>query len=509
MNANLFALIAARMPQDRDRLLLETETGRRLTFRDLEETTARYAGLMRELGAKPGDRIAAQVDKSVESLLLYLACLRAGMAYLPLNTAYRESEIEYFLADAEPVIFVHSPRDASWIDPISTRLGIPHRLTMGLVEAYKQEDTDWDARAAKAMPFDGVETRAGDDLAAILYTSGTTGRSKGAMISHRNLSSNAETLHRYWGFRPDDVLLHALPLFHVHGLFVAANTILLNGGRMIFHTKFDAAEVIPALVHCTLFMGVPTYYTRLLAEKSFDRDACRNMRLFISGSAPLLAETFLQFRDRTGHTILERYGMTETGMNTSNPLSGERRGGTVGFPLPGINVRVVDDALVPCPPGAVGHIQVKGPNVLPGYWRMPDKTREEFTGDGFFKTGDLGIVDAEGYISIVGRSKDLVISGGYNVYPKEVELLLDEQDGVAESAVFGLPHPDFGEAVAAAVVVKPGALTDEATLIGNLKGKLAGFKLPKRLFFVEELPRNAMGKVQKNELRQRYNGSFR
>ena len=509
MNENLFARIQARMPQDRGRLLLETDNGRQLTFRDVEAITARYAGLMRELGAKPGDRLAAQVDKSVESLLLYLACLRAGVAFLPLNTAYRESEIEYFLADAEPVILVHSPRDAGWIAPICARLGISHRFTMGLSDGDRKAESDWDMRANGALPFEGVEVRTGDDLAAILYTSGTTGRSKGAMISHRNLSSNAETLHRYWGFRPDDVLLHALPLFHVHGLFVAANTILLNGGRMIFHHKFDAAAVIPALVRSTVFMGVPTYYTRLLAEKSFNRDACRNMRLFISGSAPLLAETFHQFRDRSGHTILERYGMTETGMNTSNPLAGERRGGTVGLPLPGIHVRVVDDTLAACPPGAVGQIQVKGPNVLPGYWRMPDKTREEFTADGFFKTGDLGIVDAEGYISIVGRSKDLVISGGYNIYPKEVELLLDVQEGVVESAVFGLPHPDFGEAVAAALVMKPGAATDEAALLGALKGKLANFKVPKRLFIVDELPRNTMGKVQKNELRQRYDGTFR
>ncbi|MBI3715512.1 MAG: malonyl-CoA synthase [Betaproteobacteria bacterium] len=509
MNENLFARIQARMPQDRSRLLLETDSGRRLTFREMEEITARYAGLMRDLGAKPGDRLAAQVDKSVESLLLYLACLRAGVAYLPLNTAYRESEIEYFLADAEPIIFVHSPRDASWVAPICARFGVVHRFTMGTAEADRDAEIDWASRASAAMPFDGVEIRGGDDLAAILYTSGTTGRSKGAMVSHRNLSSNAETLHRYWGFRPDDVLLHALPLFHVHGLFVAANTILLNGGRMIFHHKFDAAAVVPDLVRSTVFMGVPTYYTRLLAEKTFDRDACRNMRLFISGSAPLLAETFHQFRDRSDHTILERYGMTETGMNTSNPLSGERRGGTVGLPLPGIEVRVVKDALAACPPGAVGQIQVKGPNVLPGYWRMPDKTREEFTADGFFKTGDLGIADAEGYISIAGRSKDLVISGGYNIYPKEVELLLDVQEGVVESAVFGLPHPDFGEAVAAALVMKPGVAADEAALIGALKGKLANFKLPKRLFIVDELPRNTMGKVQKNELRLRYDATFR
>ncbi len=508
MNENLFARISARFPQDRSRIVLETDAGREVSFAELDDTTARYAALIRELGAKPGERVAVQVEKSVEALFLYLACLRAGTVYLPLNSAYCEGEIDYFLADAEPKILVHAAKDESWVAPICENLGVAHRFTLDVVESQSDPQRSWNARARLMAPQADVEARSAGDLAAILYTSGTTGRSKGAMITHGNLVSNAETLHAYWGFRPDDVLLHALPLFHVHGLFVAANTILLNGGKMIFHHKFDAKAAIAALAKATVFMGVPTYYTRLLGSEDFGREHCRNMRLFISGSAPLLAETFHEFGERTGHTILERYGMTETGMNTSNPLNGERRGGTVGFALPGVQVRVVDDALQPCAAGAVGHIQVNGPNVLPGYWRLPEKNAEEFTADGFFKTGDLGCVDADGYISIVGRSKDLVITGGYNVYPKEVELLLDEMEGVVESAVFGLPHPDFGEAVAAAVVADPGAAAEESQLIAALKGKLANFKVPKRIFVLEELPRNTMGKVQKKELRERFARTF-
>ncbi len=506
MNANLYALFQERFAVDPSRVLLEVG-GTSLTAAQLEERTARYAGLIRALGVAPGDRIAVQVEKSVNALILYLACLRAGAVYLPLNSAYREGEIEYFLGDAEPKIFVHAARNESWCAPICAKLGIVHRYTLD-PEAAEGEHT-WNVHAAKAEPWSGVEERGEQDLAAILYTSGTTGRSKGAMITHGNLGSNALTLHRYWGFQPDDVLLHALPLFHVHGLFVAANTILLNGGRMIFHNKFDAQAVMKDLPRATVFMGVPTFYTRLLAEPAFNREFCKDMRLFISGSAPLLAETFHEFRERTGHTILERYGMTETGMNTSNPLIGERRGGTVGFALPNVDVRVVDEALHPCRPGEVGNIQVKGPNVLPGYWRMPEKTLEEFTPDGYFKTGDLGSVDRDGYISIVGRSKDLVISGGYNVYPKEIELLLDEFEEIAESAVFGLPHPDFGEAVAAAVVASKGAAWHEDKILAVLKAKLANFKVPKRIFLVDELPRNTMGKVQKNELRKRYEGTFK
>jgi malonyl-CoA/methylmalonyl-CoA synthetase len=511
MNDNLFALFHARFPADRGRIFLETERGEAIDFATLDELVARHAGFVRSLGVAPGERVAVQVEKSVEALVLYLACLRAGVIYLPLNSAYRESEIAYFLGDAEPRIFVHAARDENWAAPLCESLGIRHRFTM---DAGKRDveigsgSRVWAENARKAAPMLEIENRRADDLAAILYTSGTTGRSKGAMITHGNLSSNALTLHSYWGFRPDDVLVHALPLFHVHGLFVAANTILLNGGKMLFHTRFDPKTVIAALPRATVFMGVPTFYTRLLGEAGFDASCCRHMRLFVSGSAPLLTETFHAFQARTGHTILERYGMTETGMNTSNPLAGERRAGTVGFPLPGVDVRVVDDEQKASATGTIGHIQVKGPNVLPGYWRMPEKTRDEFTHDGFFKTGDMGLFDKDGYLSIVGRSKDLVISGGYNVYPKEIEMLLDEFEGVVESAVIGLPHPDFGEAVAAVLVQKPGVVIDESAVIAQLKGKLANFKVPKRVFVVDDLPRNTMGKVQKNELRKRFASTF-
>lgn len=506
MNENLYALFHSRFPADKSRPFLETESGRVITVGELEDTAAHYAGYIRALGVAPGERVAVQVEKSPEALILYLACLRAGVIYLPLNSAYREGEIAYFLGDAEPKIFIHSSRDSSWVDPICTRLGVAHRFTLN-----EDGRGSWAENASKAAPMLEVVPRSADDLAAILYTSGTTGRSKGAMITHRNLSSNALVLHKYWGFKPDDVLLHVLPLFHVHGLFVAAHCVLLNGGRMIFHNKFDAKAAIAALPRATVFMGVPTLYVRLLAEAAFGQSLCTHMRLFVSGSAPLLAETFNEFQMRTGQTILERYGMTETGMITSNPLEGapaSRRGGTVGLPLPGVTVRVLNDDGSIAKAGEIGNIQVKGDNVLPGYWRLPEKNKEEFTPDGFFKTGDVGLIGADGYVSIVGRSKDLVITGGYNVYPKEIELLIDEMPGVMESAVIGLSHADFGEAVAAVVVAKPGQVLDENEIIKALKAKLANFKVPKRVFIVADLPRNTMGKVQKNELRKQYAGTF-
>ena len=511
MNQNLYALLAGKFTQN-DAVAIETAGGAKFTYGDLARIVAHYAGHIRALDVKPGDRVAVQVEKSPEALFLYLACLKAGATYLPLNSAYQESEVDYFLGDAEPLIFVHQPRSAAWAATLCEKRGIAHRYllpTEGEVVNLQQIRASWHENAMKASPMLDIEQRDDNDLAAILYTSGTTGRSKGAMITHGNLSSNAQTLHATWGFKSGDVLLHALPLFHVHGLFVACHTALLNGSKMIFHAKFDARAAIEALPGATVFMGVPTMYVRLLAEPAFTTVACRNIRLFISGSAPLLAETFHAFRERTGHTILERYGMTETGMITSNPLDGDRRGGTVGFPLPGVSVRVVNDDGNPCAAGKVGHLQVNGPNVLPGYWRLPEKNKDEFTADGYFKTGDVGKIDADGYVSIVGRSKDLVISGGYNVYPKEIEMLIDEMEGVAESAVIGLPHPDFGEAVAAVVVLKPGsAQPSEASLITALKGKLAAFKVPKRVFIVVDLPRNAMGKVQKNELRKQYASTF-
>ena len=511
---NLFALFQSRFPADQTATVLETELGRAVTFAELEDTTARYAASLVALGVSPGDRVAVQVEKSVDAAMLYLACLRAGAVYLPLNTAYREGEIRYFLGDATPQMFVHASKDTAWVAPICAALKVPHRFTMDADDVdvdtkLKAGSADWSKNASKCPPMLGFQHRDDDDLACILYTSGTTGRSKGAMLTHRNLSSNALALHRIWGFQANDVLLHTLPLFHVHGLFVALNTILLNGGRIIFHTRFDAAATIRAMQRATVFMGVPTYYTRLLAEASFDHACCEHMRLFVCGSAPLPAETFTEFQSRTGHTILERYGMTETGMITSNPLHAERRAGTVGFALPGIDVRVaLDDGSV-ARADEIGHIQLKGPNVLAGYWQMPDKTAQEFTPDGYFKTGDMGTFSVDGYLSIVGRSKDLVISGGYNVYPKEIELLLDTIEGVAESAVIGLPHPDFGEAVAAVVVGQPKAALEESAIISTLKVQLANFKVPKRVFVVDELPRNAMGKVQKNLLRQQYGDTFK
>jgi malonyl-CoA/methylmalonyl-CoA synthetase len=500
MNANLYALFAARFPKDHTALFLETDSGERYCYADLERETARLASYLTGLGIARGERIAVQVEKSPQALFLYLACLRAGLVYLPLNSAYQEGEVSYFLENAGPKVVVAQPKSMRWLRPIADRLGIEH--VFSLDEDGQGTLTDGAAKAASR--FVTVDSTA-NDLAAILYTSGTTGRSKGAMITHRNLSSNAEVLHRFWGFEPQDVLLHSLPLFHVHGLFVACHCVLMNGSGMIFHRKFDANAVLRDLPRATVFMGVPTYYTRLLGEAGFDREACRHMRLFISGSAPLLSETFSAFQRRTGHAILERYGMTETGMLTSNPLDAEHIGGTVGVALPGVSVRIVDDENRELPADEVGHIQVKGENVLSGYWCMPEKNKEEFTSDGYFRTGDMGKVDAKGYFSIVGRSKDLVICGGYNVYPKEIELLIDELPDVVESAVIGLPHPDFGEAVVAVVVPKVGGngLTEEA-VIASLRQRLANFKVPKRVYFVADLPRNAMGKVQKNELRKRF-----
>ena len=511
MNANLYALLQSRFPQDRSQAVIETISGKAYSYAMLEETTARYAGFIKALGVTPGDRIAVQVEKSPEALFLYLACLQSGAVFLPLNSAYQQGEVDYFLGDATPKVVVHQPKSEAWMHALCTRHGITHRFTLAedTGAEIEQERGSWHENAQKAAPMLEIANREPDDVATILYTSGTTGRSKGAMITHRNLSSNALTLHAFWGFKPGDILLHALPIFHVHGLFVACHTALLNGSKMIFHPKFEARAAMSALSRASVFMGVPTMYVRLLAEPDFSTETCANIRLFISGSAPLLAETFHRFFERTGHIILERYGMTETGMITSNPLLGERRGGTVGLPLPGVALRVVDDAGRACPAGEIGNLQVKGDNVLPGYWQMPDKNTEEFTDDGYFKTGDVGKIEIDGYVSIVGRSKDLVISGGYNVYPKEIELLLDEIDGVAESAVIGLPHPDFGEAVAAVIVKKPAAALLEADVMAAIKDKLASFKLPKRVFLVDDLPRNAMGKVQKSTLRDRYADTFK
>ncbi|MBI3452675.1 MAG: malonyl-CoA synthase [Rhodospirillales bacterium] len=503
MNASLFSLFQSRFPADVTRPFIETEDGKIRNYAELDAVSARFANLLVRLGVKKGDRVAVQVEKSPEAIFLYLACLRAGAVYLPLNIAYQKGEIEYFLGDAEPQVMVCRPETVDWIGEIAARKEVPHVLTLDqagggtLIERSKDMKPDFTTVPVK-----------GDDLAAILYTSGTTGRSKGAMMSHGNLAANALTLHRVWGFGPGDVLLHALPIFHTHGLFVAINCVLLNGTGMLFMPRFDADTAIRLLPRATMFMGVPTFYVRLLAHAEFARDIVRRMRLFIAGSAPLLTETFNAFRERTGHTILERYGMTETGMLTSNPLDGDRLAGSCGMPLPDLELRVADDAGKAVAVGEIGVIEVRGPNVFGGYWRMPDKTRAEFRPDGFFITGDVGKIDAHGYVYIVGRAKDLIISGGFNVYPKEIEDYIDRIDGVVESAVIGIPHPDFGEGVVAVIKQRPGGSPTADSIAQRLKGELANFKLPKRIYFLDELPRNAMGKVQKNVLRDRYKDAF-
>lgn len=502
MNQNLYALLSSNFPRDPAAPCMILPDGRVWTYGDIGRATGRIANLIVALGLKPGDRVAAQVEKTPEALVLYLAAIRAGMVFLPLNPAYQRHELEYFLGDAKPGLFVCRPQTRPLADELAAKAGVANVLELG----DDGRGSLIDAAAPQADRFSTVARESGD-LAAILYTSGTTGRSKGAMLSHGNLAHNAQTLHDYWHFQPGDVLLHMLPIFHVHGLFVACHCVLLNGSAMFFEPKFDAARAMKLLPEATVMMGVPTFYVRLLLDPGFGRQTCRNIRLFVSGSAPLLKETFDEFKLRTGHTILERYGMTEGGMFTSNPYDGERRGGTVGFPLPGTALRIVSAGGTAVKTGVVGSIQVKGDNVFVGYWGMPEKTKEEFTDDGFFKTGDMGSWDADFYVTISGRSKDLVITGGLNVYPKEIEELLDAMPGVVESAVIGLPHPDFGEAVSAVVVRQKnpaGAALTESGIIAAIKDKLANFKVPKWVYLVDDLPRNAMGKVQKNVLRQTY-----
>jgi len=480
------------------------EDGRRFSYGDVEDVSGRFANVLVKLGVKPGDRVAVQVPKSIEAVMLYLAVVRAGAVFLPLNTGYTPAEIEYFLDNATPRIFVCDPKKRADYEDLTTRLGIGLE-TMGVWQNHETSAGSLnDAGLAASTAFQTV-ARESDDLAAILYTSGTTGRSKGAMLTHANLLSNAQTLIDVWRFTKDDVLLHALPIFHTHGLFVATNVTLAAGASLIFLPAFSAETIIANMPQATSMMGVPTFYTRLLDDPAFTGDLVKHMRLFVSGSAPLLAETHVQFEERTGHRILERYGMTETNMNTSNPYDGERRAGTVGFPLPGVDLRIVDaETGKTLPQGEIGIIEVKGPNVFAGYWQMPEKTREEFRDDGFFITGDVGVIDTDGYVQIVGRSKDLIISGGYNIYPKELELLLDEEAGVLESAVIGVPHADFGEGVVAVLVPKPGAKLEEAAILDSIKPKIARFKQPKRVVILDELPRNTMGKVQKNVLRDAY-----
>jgi len=508
MNANLFTIIRAAMPDDLERPFAWLPDGRIYRYQDVLDVSARFANVLVGLGVKPGDRVAVQVEKSIEALMLYLATIRAGAVFLPLNTAYTPAEVEYFLGDSEPRLFVCDPERAPALQPLADKAGAALE-TLGV---WQSRDMSAGSLADKGLEaqvrFEDVP-RGGDDLAAILYTSGTTGRSKGAMLTHDNLSSNAEVLVDTWRFTATDVLLHALPIYHTHGLFVACNVMLLAGGSMLFLPKFDADEVIRLLPRATAMMGVPTFYARLLARTGFTREVVAHMRLFISGSAPLLAETHAEFKRRTGHAILERYGMTETGMNTSNPYDGERIAGTVGLPLPGTEIRVADaDTGAILKTGEIGILEVKGPNVFKGYWRMPEKTAAEFRDDGFFITGDIGLIDEKGYVHIVGRAKDLIISGGFNVYPKEVETLIDALPGIVESAVIGVPHPDFGEGVAAVVVRRPDAEICEKDILAGLSDQIAKFKQPKRVFLVDSLPRNAMGKVQKTVLRERYADIF-
>jgi len=496
-NANLYALLSRRFADKANTVAIETLDGRQVNYAELDRAAAQFANRLLALGAQPGDRVAVQVDKSPEALCLYLGCVRAGLIYLPLNTGYPPRELEHFFRDAGPRVVVCRPQDHEMVAGLAGDCGVDETVTLGIAG-------DGSLMAA-GDPGDAFETfpSRDDDVAAILYTSGTTGKPKGAALTHRNLGSNAETLHASWGFRDGDVLLHALPLFHTHGLFVACHCSLLNATPMLLLPRFDAEQVVALMPRASVFMGVPTFYTRLLANPDFGRGVCEHMRLFVSGSAPMLEQTHHDFTERTGHRILERYGMTECGMSTSNPLDGERKVGTVGPPLPGVSLRVVDDAGNAVATGEIGQIEFKGPNVFQGYWRMPEKTADDFTADGYFRSGDLGTLDEDGYVSIVGRDKDLIISGGYNVYPKEVEICIDGLDNVEESAVIGVPDTDFGERVLA-VVVPRGAAPSEEEIITALRPMLAAYKLPKQVAVADELPRNAMGKVQKNVLRDRY-----
>jgi malonyl-CoA/methylmalonyl-CoA synthetase len=529
MNHNLYCALRAGFPSDFDRTAIEccvtepADTPLHYTWRDLDRGSAMLANLLQSLGLPANARVLVQTDKSVEALVLYLAVLRAGLVYVPLNSAYQADELTYFVANAEPAVVVCAPRDFGWVSKIAFRAGTQHVYTLG-----DDRSGSLLQRAAHHADSQVPVQRTATDVASIVYTSGTTGRSKGAMLSHGNLVTNAQVLQALWGWRADtgvphgdhrngcgDVLVHALPLFHVHGLFVAAHGALLNGSKMLWFAKFDARAVAARLPDASVFMGVPTMYVRLLAEPSFTAEACRHMRLFISGSAPLLAETHRQFARRSGHTILERYGMSETVMLTSNPYAAvagaphtARIAGTVGFALPGVDLRIAGDTGSRAEPGQIGAVEVRGPSIFQGYWRMPEKTAEDFTADGWFKTGDVGQLDAHGRLTLIGRSKDLVISGGYNVYPAEVEGYLNELAGIEESAVIGVPHADFGEAVVAVVVAVPGARIDATACIAALKERIAAFKVPKQIIVIDQLPRNAMGKVQKARLRDEHRAMF-
>ena len=499
---NLFAQFVRHFPNDDSASLLHLADGSQLCYRDALEESARIANYLSSIGLKPGDRVTVQAPKTPMTLWLYLACLRSGLIFHPLNDAYMAEELKYFIEDAEPSLVVCAPTKLELFQTLCDR----HKTKVVTVEESGAGSLK-DASTDSAISFETIPV---DDngVAVLLYSSGTTGKPKGAMITHANLAANIGTLVAAWAFKSDDRLLHALPTYHAHGLFVGVGCVLMSGASMSYLPAFDPAQIVDLLPAASVMMGVPTYYTRLLNNPKFERSICRNMRLFISGSAPLRAETFEEFRSRTGHEILERYGLTETCMNAANPLRGERRSGSVGLALPGIRIRVADDRDRPLTSGQIGEVQVNGPNVFRGYWRMPQKTSEAFTQDGFFRTGDKGVLDNDGYLTIVGRGKDMIISGGLNVYPKEVESVIDELPCVAESAVIGVPHEDFGEAVVAVIVPEEERCPEEQTIIAELRERLANFKLPKRVFQVDELPRNTMGKVQKNVLRETYSQAF-
>ena len=501
--ANLYTKLQAGFPHDPDRIFATLRDGRAIRYAELEQASGRYATLLVSLGVQPGDRVAVQVPKSIDMLMLYLACLRARAVFLPLNPAYTSGELDYFMRDARPTLFVCDPAHVDAIRGLAKAADVARVETLG-----EDGQGTLPALAAECAADFATVDCADEDLAAILYTSGTTGRSKGAMLSHGNLASNALTVKDCWRFTGDDVLLHALPIFHTHGLFVATNVVLASGGSMIFQSAFDARDVLDALPRATAMMGVPTFYIRLLKEARFTRALVTHMRLFISGSAPLSADIHREFSVRTGHAILERYGMTETNMNTSNPYDGDRIAGTVGLPLPGVSIRIADpETGAVLPQGVIGVIEIAGPNVFQGYWQMPEKTASEFR-DGYFISGDLGLIGPNGYVSIVGRAKDLIISGGYNVYPAEVETALDELPQVRESAVIGVPHGDMGEGIVAVVVPVEAEFADSAALKAALADKLARFKQPRVIAFVDELPKNGMGKVQKTILRAEYARTF-
>ena len=499
-NHNLYSHYQKQFIKFKNKPALRLIDNKTIYYKDLEKESAKIANYLRDLGVKIGDRVSVQVQKSPEALYLYLACLRAGFVYHPLNVGYKEHELDFFFQNAEPSLVVCDQSNLEIITNLALKNKISKVLTLN------SDSTGSLLKESKkyASTFDTVH-KENDDLAALLYSSGTTGTPKGIMLTHLNLSSNAYCLKNVWGFTDKDVLLHALPIFHVHGLFVALGCVFLSGASTFWLNTFNQNEVLSALPKCTVIMGVPTYYTRLLATNQMSRSVTKNMRLFISGSAPLLTDTFAEFEQATGHCILERYGMTETNMSTSNPLIGKRKAGTVGIPLPQVEIRITDNNGKLVDEGDIGNIQVRGPNVFKGYWRMPEKTSEEFTHDGYFNTGDKGIKDADGYISIVGRSKDMIITGGLNVYPKEVELVIDEIDGILESAVIGIPNKDFGEAVAALIVYEKNQCTPEVEeILKLLKEKVSNFKVPEQIVAIDELPRNTMGKVQKNILRDSF-----